>query len=103
MQAKKLPMVVDLRDESDHENPTRIVIVPKSNRIDNHALMGHLFASTDLERTYRVNQNVIQLNGRPGVCSLLELLSQWLEYRQTTVFKTIAVQAGEDFRSFAPS
>ena len=89
MQAKKLPMVVDLRDESDHENPTRIVIVPKSNRVDLDTLMGHLFASTDLERTYRVNQNVIQLSGRPGVCSLKEILSQWLEYRQTTVLRRL--------------
>jgi len=89
MQAKKLPMVVDLRDESDHENPTRIVIVPRSNRVDLIALMSHLFASTDLERTYRVNQNVIQLAGRPGVCSLKELLSQWLTYRQQTVLKRL--------------
>ncbi len=89
MQAKKLPMVVDLRDESDHENPTRIVIVPRSNRVDIEALMGHLFASTDLERTYRINQNVIQLSGRPGVCSLRELLKQWLEFRQTTVLKRL--------------
>ena len=89
MQAKKLPMVVDLRDESDHENPTRIVIVPRSNRVDLVALMSHLFASTDLERTYRVNQNVIQLDGRPGVCSLKELLSQWLTYRQQTVLKRL--------------
>ncbi|MCH1556149.1 MAG: DNA topoisomerase IV subunit A, partial [Pseudomonadales bacterium] len=89
MQAKKLPMVVDLRDESDHENPTRIVIVPRSNRVDIEALMGHLFASTDLERTYRINQNVIQLSGRPGVCSLRELLKQWLEFRQATVLKRL--------------
>ena len=89
MQAKKLPMVVDLRDESDHENPTRIVIVPRSNRVDLVALMSHLFASTDLERTYRVNQNVIQLDGRPGVCSLKVLLSQWLTYRQQTVLKRL--------------
>ena len=89
MQAKKLPMVVDLRDESDHENPTRIVIVPRSNRVDLSALMAHLFATTDLERTYRINQNVIQLSGRPGVCSLKELLSQWLTYRQETVLKRL--------------
>ena len=65
MNSKKLPMVVDLRDESDHENPTRLVIVPRSNRIDVEGLMAHLFATTDLERTYRVNMNVIGLNGRP--------------------------------------
>lgn len=85
MQAKKLPLVVDLRDESDHENPTRLVIVPKSNRIDVDELMTHLFATTDLERTYRVNMNVIGLDGRPGVRNLQEMLSEWLTYRTTTV------------------
>lgn len=85
MQAKKLPMVVDLRDESDHENPTRLVIVPKSNRIDVGELMTHLFATTDLERTYRVNMNVIGLDGRPGVRNLQEMLSDWLSYRTDTV------------------
>jgi len=85
MQAKKLPMVVDLRDESDHENPTRLVIVPKSNRINIDELMTHLFATTDLERTYRVNMNVIGLDGRPGVRNLLEMLSEWLTYRTDTV------------------
>jgi topoisomerase-4 subunit A len=70
MQAKKLPMVADLRDESDHENPTRLVIVPRSNRVDRDAFMSHLFASTDLERSYRVNLNMIGINGRPGVRSL---------------------------------
>jgi topoisomerase-4 subunit A len=85
MQAKKLPMVVDLRDESDHENPTRLVIVPKSNRIDVDELMTHLFATTDLERTYRVNMNMIGLNGRPGVKGLQEILTEWLEFRTETV------------------
>ena len=85
MMAKKLPMVVDLRDESDHENPTRLVIVPKSNRIDVDGLMHHLFATTDLERTYRVNMNVIGLNGRPGVRNLQQMLSEWLTYRTDTV------------------
>ncbi|MGD8958169.1 MAG: DNA gyrase subunit A, partial [Chromatiaceae bacterium] len=70
MQSKKLPMVQDLRDESDHENPTRLVIVPRSNRVDKAALMSHLFATTDLERSYRVNLNVIGIDGRPGVKSL---------------------------------
>ncbi len=85
MQAKKLPMVEDLRDESDHENPTRLVIVPRSNRIDTEALMAHLFATTDLERTYRVNLNMIGLSGRPQVKNLRGILSEWLEYRFETV------------------
>jgi len=85
MQSKKLPMVVDLRDESDHENPTRLVIVPKSNRVDIDSLMAHLYATTDLERTYRVNMNVIGLNGRPQTLDLLTLLNQWLIFRIQTV------------------
>ncbi len=70
MRAKKLPMVEDLRDESDHENPTRLVIVPRSNRVDLDELMNHLFATTDLERSYRVNLNIIGLDGRPRVMNL---------------------------------
>jgi len=89
MQAKKLPMVVDLRDESDHENPTRIVIVPRSNRIDIEALMAHLFATTDLERTHRVNFNMIGLDGRPRVKPLNVLLSEWLTYRTETVVRRL--------------
>lgn len=85
MNAKKLPMVEDLRDESDHENPIRLVIVPRSNRIDVDALMNHLFATTDLERTYRVNLNVIGLNGRPRVHNLRDMLGAWLEFRTATV------------------
>jgi len=85
MQKKKLPMVVDLRDESDHENPTRIVIVPRSNRIDVEAVMLHLFATTDLEKSYRVNFNMIGTNGRPQVKDLRTVLSEWLEFRTTTV------------------
>lgn len=85
MQAKKLPWVADLRDESDHENPTRLVIVPRSNRVDVEQLMGHLFATTDLETSYRVNMNVIALDGRPRVMGLLEMLSEWLEFRTLTV------------------
>lgn len=85
MQAKKLPMVADLRDESDHENPTRLVIVPRSNRIDVEALMSHLFASTDLERSYRVNLNMIGIDGRPGVKSLDRILREWLSFRTDTV------------------
>ncbi len=85
IQNKKLPLVSDLRDESDHENPTRLIIVPRSNRVDVEALMNHLFATTDLERTYRVNLNVIGLNGRPQVKNLLEILTEWLEYRTQTV------------------
>lgn len=85
IQAKKLPMVTDLRDESDHENPTRLVITPRSNRIDIEALMAHLFATTDLEKTYRVNLNMIGINGRPQVKALPDILSEWLEFRTTTV------------------
>jgi len=85
MQAKKLPMVADLRDESDHENPTRLVIVPRSNRVDVEALMSHLFASTDLERSYRVNLNMIGIDGRPGVKGLGRILTEWLKFRTETV------------------
>ncbi|MEL0064846.1 MAG: DNA topoisomerase IV subunit A [Gammaproteobacteria bacterium] len=89
MQAKKLPMVVDLRDESDHESPTRIVVVPKSNRVDVEQLMAHLFATTDLERTYRVNFNMIGIDGRPRVRPLVELLNEWLRFRQDTVLRRL--------------
>jgi topoisomerase IV subunit A len=89
MQAKKLPMVADLRDESDHENPTRIVIIPRSNRIDLEELMSHLFSTTDLERTYRVNFNIIGIDGRPRVRPLVELLSEWLKFRSDTVLKRL--------------
>lgn len=85
MRAKKLPMVEDLRDESDHENPTRIVIVPRSNRVDCDLLMSHLFASTDLEKSFRVNLNMIGLNNRPEVKGLVTILSEWIEFRRTTV------------------
>ncbi len=85
MTAKKLPMVVDLRDESDHENPVRLVIIPRSNRVDVEQLMQHLFASTDLEKSYRVNINMIGLDNRPAVKNLLTILSEWLEYRRETV------------------
>ena len=85
MQAKKLPMVADLRDESDHENPCRIVIIPRSNRVDVEALMQHLFATTDLESSYRVNMNVIGLDARPQVKNLRVLLGEWLTYRIGTV------------------
>jgi len=85
MRNRKLPMVEDLRDESDHENPTRLVVVPRSNRVDLEQLMAHLFATTDLERNYRVNLNVIDLDGRPRVMGLRELLSGWLEFRIGTV------------------
>lgn len=84
MQAKKLPMVADLRDESDHENPTRLVIVPRSNRIDLEAVMNHLFATTDLERNYRINLNMIGTDGRPGVKSLDRILKEWLQFRTDT-------------------
>ncbi|MBC3249002.1 DNA topoisomerase IV subunit A [Serratia fonticola] len=85
MRAKKLPMVEDLRDESDHENPTRLVIVPRSNRIDLDQVMNHLFATTDLERSYRINMNMIGLDNRPQVKGLVEILSEWLVFRRDTV------------------
>lgn len=85
MQAKKLPMVSDLRDESDQDNPVRLVIVPRSNRVDSEALMGHLFATTDLEKSYRVNMNMIGLDGRPRVYNLRECLKEWLAFRIETV------------------
>ena len=85
MVAKKLPMVVDLRDESDHENPTRLVVVPRSNRVDIEQLMQHLFATTDLEKSYRVNLNMIGLNNKPAVKNLHCILSEWLEYRRETI------------------
>ncbi len=89
MRAKKLPTVSDLRDESDHENPIRLVVVPRSNRVDIEALMGHLFATTDLERTYRVNMNMIGLDGRPQVKSLVKILKEWLTYRTQTVTRRL--------------
>ncbi|WP_031518726.1 DNA topoisomerase IV subunit A [Siccibacter colletis] len=85
MRAKKLPMVDDLRDESDHENPTRLVVVPRSNRVDMDQVMNHLFATTDLEKSYRVNLNMIGLDGRPAVKNLLEILTEWLAFRRDTV------------------
>ncbi|MBW1252195.1 topoisomerase-4 subunit A [Pantoea allii] len=85
MRNKKLPMVEDLRDESDHENPTRLVIVPRSNRVDLDQVMNHLFATTDLEKSYRINLNMIGLDNRPAVKNLLEILSEWLVFRRDTV------------------
>jgi len=85
MQAKKLPMVSDLRDESDQDNPIRLVVVPRSNRVDIDALMGHLFATTDLEKSFRVNMNMIGLDGRPHVYDLRQCLKEWLTFRIQTV------------------
>jgi topoisomerase-4 subunit A len=85
MAAKKLPLVADLRDESDHEEPTRLVIVPRSNRVEVAKLMAHLFATTDMERTYRVNLNMIGVDGRPRVKGLVEILTEWLAFRLATV------------------
>jgi len=90
MQAKKLPMVADIRDESDHEDPIRLRIIPRSNRVDKDALMGHLLATTELEKTYRLNLNVIGLNRRPQTLGLVELLRQWLEFRKQTVVKRLS-------------
>ena len=89
MRAKKLPLVEDLRDESDHESPVRIVIVPRSNRVDAAQLMTHLFATTDLEKSYRVNLNMIGLDGRPKVKNLREILVEWLDYRFATVTRRL--------------
>ena len=89
MGAKKLPMVADLRDESDHENPTRLVIVPRSNRVDTDALMAHLFATTGLEKNVRVNLNVIGLDGAPRVKNLRDMLGEWLIYRRATVTRRL--------------
>lgn len=85
MQAKKLPMVADLRDESDHENPTRLVVVPRSNRVDTESVMAHLFATTDLEKNYRINLNMIGVDGKPAVKGLVTILKEWLSYRKETV------------------
>ena len=89
MQAKKLPMLADLRDESDHESPTRLVLVPRSNRVDIERLMSHLFATTDLEKSYRVNLNLIGLDMRPQVKDLVGILKEWLTFRQQTVIRRL--------------
>lgn len=89
MRNKKLPMVDDIRDESDHENPIRIVLVPRSNRIDFDGLMDHLFATTDLEKSYRVNMNMIGLDGKPAVKNLHTILTEWLTFRRTTVTRRL--------------
>ena len=92
MQAKKLPMVADLRDESDHENPTRLVIVPRSNRVDYDQIMQHLFATTELERTYRINMNMIGIDGRPSVKPLNKIISEWLSFRTVTTRRRLQYQ-----------
>ncbi|MCC8364613.1 DNA topoisomerase IV subunit A [Lysobacter sp. A6] len=89
MRAKKLPWLEDIRDESDHENPVRVVLVPRSNRVDVDQLMGHLFATTDLERSYRVNMNVIGQDGRPQVKPLKQLLTEWLAFRTETITRRL--------------
>ncbi|PHI39234.1 DNA topoisomerase IV subunit A [Actinobacillus succinogenes] len=89
MNAKKLPMVEDIRDEADQENPVRLVIVPRSNRVDVDALMNHLFATTDLERSYRVNMNMIGLDHKPAVKNLVQILTEWLQFRRATVTRRL--------------
>lgn len=89
MNAKKLPMVEDIRDEADHNNPIRIVLVPRSNRVDTDALMAHLFATTDLEKSYRVNMNMIGLDNKPAVKNLVQILTEWLSFRRTTVTRRL--------------
>ncbi len=95
MRAKKLPMIEDLRDESDHENPTRLVLIPRSNRVNCDTVMAHLFATTDLERNYRVNLNIIGLNGRPQVRGLNIVLQEWLVYRTETVTRRLQYRLGK--------
>ena len=89
MDSKKLPMIVDLRDESDEENPTRLVLVPKSNRVDKDAVMNHLFATTDLQKNYRVNMNLIGLNGKPQTRDIKSVLKEWLTFRSQTVTRRL--------------
>jgi topoisomerase-4 subunit A len=89
MRAKKLPMLEDVRDESDHENPVRIVLIPRSNRVDADEMMQHLNATTDLERSYRVNLNLIGLDGKPQVKNLKQILAEWLRFRQQTVTRRL--------------
>ena len=89
MEAKKLPMIVDLRDESDEKNPTRLILVPKSNRVDKEAVMNHLFATTDLQKNFRVNMNIIGLNGKPQVLDLKSILKEWLKFRTRTVIRRL--------------
>ncbi|MFA6228616.1 MAG: DNA topoisomerase IV subunit A [Rhodanobacter sp.] len=89
MRAKKLPMIEDLRDESDHENPIRLVIVPRSSRIDADETMQHLFATTDMEKSFRINLNMIGLDGRPQVKDLKRILTEWLSFRTSTVTKRL--------------
>ena len=90
MQAKKLPMIADIRDESDHEDPTGCVVIPRSNRVDKEALMSHPLATTELEKTYRLNMNDIGLNRRPQTLGLIDLLKQWLDFRKQTVVKRLS-------------
>ena len=95
MRAKKLPMLEDLRDESDHENPVRLVLVPRSNRVDTDEMMQHLFATTDLEKSYRVNLNMIGLDGRPQVKNLKTILGEWLTFRTDTVTRRLQHRLGK--------
>jgi topoisomerase-4 subunit A len=95
IRAKKLPMVENVRDESDHEDPTRIVLELRSNRVDAEQVMAHLFATTDLERSYRVNINVITLDGKPQVMGLRDLLTEWLAYRTRTVTRRLEYRLGK--------
>ena len=89
MESKKLPMIVDLRDESDEQNPTRLILVPKSNRVDKDAVMNHLFATTDLQKNYRVNMNLIGLNGKPQTRDIKLVLKEWLSFRTKTVTRRL--------------
>ena len=94
MRNKKLPMVDDIKDESDHENPTRLVIVPRSNRVDENELMAHLFATTDLEKSYRVNMNMIGLDRKPAVKNLYTILTEWAQFPSSNGHSSLAISFG---------
>ena len=95
MKDKKLPLLTDINDESDHETPIRIVLTPKSSRVNTDELMSHLFATTDLEKNIRVNMNVIDLDGKPKICDLKQLLSEWIEFRRQTIIKRLEFRLNE--------
>ena len=95
MKDKKLPLLTDINDESDHKTPIRIVLTPKSSRVNTDELMSHLFATTDLEKNIRVNMNVIDLDGKPKICDLKQLLSEWIEFRRQTIIKRLEFRLNE--------
>ena len=96
-------MLEDYRDESDHENPVRLVLFPRSNRVDVDEMMQHLFATTDLEKSYRINLNMIGLDGKPQVKNLKQILAEWLRFRQDTVTQAPAAPARQGRAPPAPA